>query len=66
MPSAAIDGGHVELGVVGEHADGVARAEAVADLGQVAVGPVDHDLVGHAGTASLVANTSRASHTVTR
>ena len=33
--------------VVREHADRVARPELVADLGEVAVGPVVDDLVGH-------------------
>ena len=41
------DRGHVELVVVGQHAHRVARSELVADLGEVAVGPVVHDLVGH-------------------
>ena len=41
------DGGHVELAVVGEHAHRVTRAEVVADLLEVAVGPLVDDLVGH-------------------
>ena len=36
-----------------------------ADLGEVAVGPVDDDLVGHR-EPGRVANTGRASQTVTR
>lgn len=58
-------GGHVELRFVGEHADGVERAEGRPDALEQAVGPVDDDLVGHRERAR-VANTSRASHTVTR
>ena len=41
------DGRHVELRVVGEHADRVAGPEAGADLGQVLVRPGHHHLVGH-------------------
>src|SRR5437868_6859819 len=41
-----LDGRHVELVVVGQHADGVARSEAVADALEQSVGPVDDDLVG--------------------
>src|SRR5437763_9806903 len=41
------EGGDVELGVVSEHADCVARTQILPDLRQVAVGPVHHDLVGH-------------------
>ena len=33
--------------VVGEHADDVARSEPGADLGEVSIGPLVHDLVGH-------------------
>ena len=40
-------------------------AELGADLVEVAVGPVVHDLVGHREPRT-VANTARASHTVTR
>ena len=43
----ALDGRHVELVVVGEHADGVAWTERRADPLEQAVGPVDDDLVGH-------------------
>jgi hypothetical protein len=39
--------------------------ELVADPVEEAVRPVDDDLVGE-GNRALVANTSRASHTVTR
>ena len=42
----AHDGRDVELGVVGEHADGVERAEAGPDLVEHLLGPVDHHLVG--------------------
>ena len=41
------DRGHVELVVVGQHADRVARTELVADLREVAIGPVVDDFVGH-------------------
>ncbi len=43
----ADDRRHVELAVVGEHADRVARTELVAHLLEVAVGPLVDDLVGH-------------------
>ena len=43
----ADDRGHVELGVVGEHTDRIAHTELVADLLEVPVGPIVHDLVGH-------------------
>ena len=42
----ADEGGDVELGVVGQDAHCVAWPEFGPDLGQVAVGPVDDDLVG--------------------
>ena len=45
--SAATIAGTSNLRVVGEHAHRVARPELVADLGEVAVGPVVDDLVGH-------------------
>src|SRR5205823_3618633 len=41
------DGGNIELAVVREHAHRVAWPELVADLLQVAVGPLVDDLVGH-------------------
>ena len=56
--------GTSNLRVVGEHADGVARAEVGIDRVEVAVGPVDDHLVG-LGNRGAVAKTSRASHTVT-
>jgi hypothetical protein len=57
----------VELRVVGEHAQHGALVDpAGVDLGlQVAVRPLDDDLV-RVGEALGVANTGRASHTVTR
>ena len=56
---------HVELRVVGEDAHRIARAEIAAELVEHRCRPVDHHLVGHR-EAAAVANTSRASHTVTR
>ena len=41
------DRGNVELVVVREHADRVARAEIVAHLREIAIGPVVDDFVGH-------------------
>ena len=41
------DGGDVELGVVGEDADGVARAEITADVGKQPIGPIDDEIVSH-------------------
>ena len=50
---------------MGEDADGVARAEITADVGKQPIGPIDDEIVSH-WEALVGANTSRASHTVTR
>ena len=58
----ADDGGHVELVVVGEHADGVAGTQLVADAVEQAVGPVHHDLVGHREAALRGEHLSGVAH----
>ena len=58
----ADDRGHVELGVVGEHADCVVTTEAVADLREVAVGPVVHDFVGHRESLHRREHRTRVAH----
>ena len=59
------DRGHVELVVVGEHAHDVALGEAGADLAEVRSGQV-FTTSSAIGNRCTVANTARASHTVTR
>ena len=63
MRSATSSNGHVELRVVGEHADHGARVDRPASC-EVSVRPLDDDLVG-IREARRVANTGRASQTVT-
>ena len=57
---------HVELGVVGEDAHGVARPERVARARSNSGPGHDTTTSSAIGNRRRVANTSRASHTVTR